>query len=84
MKIYNIIVLSVKAILIIIHQNIHGDSLPPPFIFFSGGNTVHVCVLACLHMPPVRYVFCVKQSQSKSEILRNVVKLCTCLHSLHL
>ena len=32
-KIYNIIVLSVKAILIIIHQNIHSDS-PPPLFFF--------------------------------------------------
>ena len=34
-KIYNIIVLSVKAILIIIHENIHSDPLLP-FIFFLG------------------------------------------------
>ena len=31
------VVLSVKAILIIIHQNIHSD--PLPLYFFSGGNT---------------------------------------------
>ena len=35
-KIYNIIVLSVKAILIIIHQNLHSDPLLPPFIFLLG------------------------------------------------
>ena len=35
-KIYNIIVLSVKAILIIIHQSIHSDSLPPSLFFFWG------------------------------------------------
>ena len=39
-KIYNIIVLSVKAILIIIHQNIHSD--PLPLLFFFLGETLYV------------------------------------------
>ena len=42
-KIYNIIVLSVKAILIIIHQNIHSD----PLYFFLGGNTGTVLIPGC-------------------------------------
>ena len=48
--------LIVKAILIIIHQNIHSDSLPPLY-FFSGGNTdkcIHclvpsLCDDECIH-----------------------------------
>ena len=40
-KIYNIIVLSVEAILIIIHHNIHSDSLPPAPLFFFLGETLH-------------------------------------------
>ena len=35
--------LSVKAILIIIHQNIHSDPSPPLYCF-SGGNTESGCI----------------------------------------
>ena len=56
-KIYNIIVLSVKVILIIIHQNIHSDSLPPPPLFFFWGNTGIMMIFVLSDSPLIRGLF---------------------------
>ena len=64
--------LSVKAILIIVHQSIHSDSLPP---FFTGGNTIF------------NYQFCIHAIISgiglpgvgEEEFLSNVEELKQCL-----
>ena len=81
--IYNIIVLSVKAILIIIHQNIHSDS-PPPFIFLGGGNTAHI--MYCQSLLIRRYVCTSAPQQAptdKAERIHTIWKAGRGVVSIH-
>ena len=79
--------LSVEAILIIIHQNIHSD--PPPLYFFSGGNTgIHVyCSKECdslycetfLECPFSHFmlIYCALEPASHSLCERTYIYICT-------